>query len=187
MSACPICGKPVDPLRAPAVKVRDGKVIAFCSSACAQLGESKPTAVPARVQTPVAGIPSGMSSLESGPVIEIVHEPASGVVTSARDERVPSPPVVPDGDVEIRATKPKRGTPTADTLDKWTLTDEQVGEQARAGTPLPIAPRKSPLPLILLIVVLVGVGGFLVYRYAIENGGAAAAIASRMVPIAEAS
>lgn len=35
MTPCPICQKPVDPLRARAVGVRDGKVVAYCSAGCA--------------------------------------------------------------------------------------------------------------------------------------------------------
>ncbi|HEY6037462.1 MAG TPA: hypothetical protein VIV58_24445, partial [Kofleriaceae bacterium] len=100
---CPVCGKPVDSLRAPAVGVRDGKVVSYCSREHALQGESKPTAVPPRVPeaeqkkkrtTPNAGIATPSSTYDSGPVIEIVHEPASGVVTSApdaRDARVSEP------------------------------------------------------------------------------------------------
>ncbi|MBP6841298.1 MAG: hypothetical protein KA190_28625 [Kofleriaceae bacterium] len=34
-SSCPVCARAVDPLRAPAVRVEGGRVIAYCSSACA--------------------------------------------------------------------------------------------------------------------------------------------------------
>ena len=107
MIFCSICQKPVDPLRSRAARVRDGKVIAYCSQECASTADTKPTqridmpapvpskiakatpakGVPAGRRTPSTGIPSGTSSLESGPVIEILHEPASGVVTSASDTR----------------------------------------------------------------------------------------------------
>src|SRR3954470_24268295 len=130
MTPCPICQKPVDPLRATAVRVRNGKVTAYCSKEHAELADTKPTAkiepsaalsktpakgvpetkgtpakgvpetkskadtktpakgVPKTAQTPSGGIPRGLGSLESGPVIEIVHEPATGVVTSAADARL---------------------------------------------------------------------------------------------------
>jgi hypothetical protein len=35
MTPCPMCQKPVDPLRARAVGVRNGKVVAYCSAGCA--------------------------------------------------------------------------------------------------------------------------------------------------------
>jgi hypothetical protein len=103
---CPVCGKPVDPLRAPAVGVRDGKVVSYCSREHALEAETKPTAVPKpkprassepsfripeadqkKRRTPAGGIATPESTYDSGPVIEIVHEPASGVVTSAPDAR----------------------------------------------------------------------------------------------------
>jgi len=47
MTNCPVCGKAVDPLRAPAVGVLDGKVVSFCSREHAAELQSKPTARPA--------------------------------------------------------------------------------------------------------------------------------------------
>ncbi|MDQ3299973.1 MAG: HEAT repeat domain-containing protein, partial [Myxococcota bacterium] len=91
MTTCPTCQKPVDSLRARNVGVRDGKVVAYCSSECAAAAESRPIRLPPR--TPAVGTPQHADDLDSGPVIEIVHEPASGVVTSARDERTDSRPV----------------------------------------------------------------------------------------------
>src|SRR4051794_7275291 len=100
-SACPTCGKPVDPLRAPAVLVRDGKVVGFCSKECAVAAETKPTVLPAgdkpaseKLQptktikrprtepphpplgnkTPPRGVPVTSKDLDSGPVIEIIRE-----------------------------------------------------------------------------------------------------------------
>lgn len=89
MMSCPICGKPVDPLRAPAVSVRDGKVVPFCSNECRAQSETQPVKIiPTKVvrlpssaeiapRTPSSGIPTGEDSpLESGPVIEVVREPS---------------------------------------------------------------------------------------------------------------
>ncbi|WP_428264243.1 HEAT repeat domain-containing protein [Haliangium sp.] len=39
MNACPACKAPIDPARAPVARVRDGRVVTFCSTACA---EAKP-------------------------------------------------------------------------------------------------------------------------------------------------
>ncbi|MFT3698932.1 MAG: hypothetical protein QM831_37640 [Kofleriaceae bacterium] len=102
---CPVCGKPVDPLRAPAVAVRDGKVVGYCSREHLAQAETQPIKVPAKqraqsepafripegdrkkARTPASGTPQTAASFDSGPVIEIIHEPASGVVTSAADAR----------------------------------------------------------------------------------------------------
>jgi HEAT repeat protein len=108
MSACPTCGKPVDPLRARAVSVVDGKVVGYCSADCAAQAGAKASlsgaarAVAATESAPITAVHSGKvpaphTQLDSEPVIEILHEPSSGVVTSARDERKPTPlPVSPD-------------------------------------------------------------------------------------------
>jgi len=96
MSACPTCGNPVDPLRAPAVLVRDGKVVGFCSKDCAVAAETKPIAVPTAEKlqptktikrprtepphpppgskTPPRGVPVTSKDLDAGPVIEIIRE-----------------------------------------------------------------------------------------------------------------
>jgi len=118
-STCPTCDKPVDPLRSRFAGVLDGRVVAYCSAACAGPASRAPaatvvpgaegvsTGVPARIPTPPAGLPAvarpataisdgpprpitpapGVPiNIDSGPVIEIQYEPASGVVTSARPE-----------------------------------------------------------------------------------------------------
>ena len=111
MSACPTCGKPVDALRARNVKVRGIQVVAYCSPEClAAAGDSTATAVP-RPATPAQVAP------DSGPVIEIRYEPASGVVTSAKDERQPTPvPKAPKDDKpEAKAADTKPDDKKADT------------------------------------------------------------------------
>jgi HEAT repeat protein len=129
MSACPVCGKPVDQLRAPAAKIRDGKIVAYCSKDCASLAETKPTAVPPAAspavssqlaqeklgrRTPgsgVASMPKPVRDLDSGPVIEIVREPESAPVaalSAAAPARAKTAPVVrkdeTDGAIEIADT-----------------------------------------------------------------------------------
>src|SRR5688500_4636595 len=100
MMACPVCNKPVDPLRARFVAVRAGKVVAYCSPECREAQDTKPTKAPVldakpeltKPKTPAVGTPKKtLEELDSGPVIEILHEPASGVVTSAKDERITQP------------------------------------------------------------------------------------------------
>ncbi len=121
MSACPVCGKTVDALRAPAAKIRDGKIVAYCSKECATAADTQPVAKPApepakpvaapkpAKRTPATGVPKTARDLDSGPVIEILHEPASGVVTSAGDARKASAAPsasssITDGAIEIADT-----------------------------------------------------------------------------------
>ncbi|HUS33053.1 MAG TPA: hypothetical protein VMZ53_31340 [Kofleriaceae bacterium] len=113
MTPCPVCGKPVDPLRAPAVSVRDGKVVAFCSKECRAQAETQPvriqptkvvrlpsedapivgrTATADKLRTPSTGVPSSgvpksTADLDSGPVIEIVREPSRPVVVEPTKKR----------------------------------------------------------------------------------------------------
>src|ERR1700710_1139763 len=109
MTNCPVCGKAVAPIRAPAVGVRDGKVVSYCSREHALEAESRPVIMPvpannragsepafripdaeqkkndkaakekAKKRTPASGVAQPSSLYDSGPVIEIIHEPASGV------------------------------------------------------------------------------------------------------------
>jgi HEAT repeat protein len=164
MSACPVCGKPVDARLAPAVAVVDGKVVGYCSKEHAASAESRPVAappaarkdatpipkkkdatpVPKRARTPAAGVTSPASLLDSGPVIEIIHEPASGVVTSAPDARS-GPSQAADraetsGAIQI-----------ADTghLDDYVSQDE---------------PRRSRGWIALFVIVVLGGGAFAAYQ-----------------------
>lgn len=169
MMSCPTCGKPVDPLRAPAVKVSAGKVVPFCSKQCAAAAETQPVRAPAearaadsatprasdaaagrsgataKARTPVSGVPSSRKDVDSGPVIEIVHEPASGVVTSAADARSgrahTSPRAETSGAIQI-----------ADTgyLDDYVAYEEP--RRSRAG-----------LVVLLLLVLVAGAGAAAYY------------------------
>lgn len=130
MTACPTCGKPVDALRARNVKVRGIQVVAYCSPEClAAAGDS--AAVPAPTK-PVAP--------DSGPVIEIRYEPASGVVTSARDERAaadaPAAKPAPEA-------KPDAKQPAADSkADK--KADHKKADARKGGKPAPEPAKPEP-------------------------------------------
>jgi HEAT repeat protein len=148
---------------------------------------TRDVAGPPRPVTPAPGVPI---TADSGPVIEILHEPASGVVTSARDAR--------DARTEPRARHPDEIPIAA----FWTA-DKDRGDagDAPADAPVPVpaaatavpvhdgrdaparassepglppAPRRGRLPLLLLILVLLGGGGFLLYRYLVASGLASA-------------
>jgi HEAT repeat protein len=102
--------------------VRAGKIIGYCSKECAALNVSKPVAMPAATavaavparakgakRTPVSGVPKKHTDGDSGPVIEILHEPASGVIASSADARTASGAVAArhsqtDGAIQIADT-----------------------------------------------------------------------------------
>lgn len=155
MTTCPVCNKPVDPLRARFVAVRDGKVVPYCSPECRDSQSSKPTQQPAalapRAQTPAVGIPLGaprlidtarpsgtaaIADLDSGPVIEIVREPASGVVTRVKDERVTQPTgKIAKQDLEIETTKPRADhSKSSGGKDSAAVSGEVVEAKKRART-----------------------------------------------------
>ncbi|HEU0036321.1 MAG TPA: HEAT repeat domain-containing protein [Kofleriaceae bacterium] len=217
MTTCPTCNKPVDPLRARSVGVRDGKVVAYCSAECARAAESKPTVMPATPSAPTAKIEKPVAKPvdkhDSGPVIEILHEPASGVVTSARDERVPTAPVVAASDdddedeeedddehdddrdddepeparsdqpiatptevsdaaalaADPSAKKPGKVTLTrrrdsANAKAAWDWLDDEPAE-VRPSTDTDVRSKSRGVVLTLLLLALLGGGGFLVYKY----------------------
>jgi SWI/SNF-related matrix-associated actin-dependent regulator 1 of chromatin subfamily A len=182
--------------------------------------------------------------LDSGPVIEILHEPASGVVTSARDERTeprakhpdeipiaefwsvdrdrsgavraaaePEPGPVAQGDRAAAAAQGDRAAAAAqgdraaaaaqgDRAAAAAQGDRAAAEPRRVVRPPPERDagaaqdsgddfdaepaRRSRLPLVILIVVLLGAGGYLVYQYYLK-GNLAAATKVTPVPAARAS
>jgi len=129
MTTCPTCNKPVDPLRARNVGVREGKVVAYCSPACAAAAESKPTRVPAATGS-VAAAPRAVEEPDSGPIIEVLHEPASGVVTSAPDKRTPLPSPLPAPAAKPATTKESGGKDSATAVGEL-----RSKKPARAATP----------------------------------------------------
>jgi hypothetical protein len=96
-ATCPVCGRAVDPLRARAVGVKDGRVVAYCSAECQQKAEGKPRviedkdlAVRVTVRTPPKGlpaveVPAAMSAADSGPVIEVIREASEPAETNLAD------------------------------------------------------------------------------------------------------
>ena len=176
MTTCPTCGTAVDPLRAPAVGVRDGKVVSYCSRECAAAAESRPVVAPpaakprARTEPPVpppakkarakseptaeprrtppGGIPKGgTASFDSGPVIEIVHEPASGVVTSAADARAGK-----------AATSDRSETSGAIQIADTGHLDDYVDPDYNNE------PRRSRAWVVLLLLLVLGGGAFAAYQ-----------------------
>lgn len=185
-TSCPICGKPVDPLRARHVGVRAGKVVAYCSPEHARDAETKPTQMPPDMptpRTPAGGVPKVHVPLDSGPVIEIVHEPASGVVTSARDTRKDATPVPRKLDLVPEKARPRDDT----TLKKWAVDDgDAVPDPDRSGIRIsdfeerrqrelsqPVKMKRGNRALLVGgIVVALGAGAFGVYRLVLAKPSA---------------
>jgi hypothetical protein len=188
-TSCPICGKAVDPLRSRHVGVRAGKVVAYCSAEHAKDAETKPTAIPVeKPRTPAGGVPKIHVPLDSGPVIEIIHEPSSGVVTSAPKPRKDATPV-PKKPVEPK-TVTKSDTKKRDdsTLDKWAVEDgDAIPDPDRSGVRIsdfeerrqrelsqPVRVKGSSTGLVLVAIVLVlGAAAFGVYRFVLAKPEAA--------------
>lgn len=155
MTSCPNCGKPVDPVRAPAAKVRDGRVVAYCSKECAAAAETKPVVVPPPAEpapppakltakqaklarrTPEAGVPlatpKSVKDVDSGPIIEIIKDSPSRPVVAKADK-------VRSGAIEI-----------ADTghVDDYVSTDEPI--------------HRNKLVVVLLVLLVVAGAAFAAY------------------------
>lgn len=203
MTNCPVCGKAVDPIRAPAVGVRDGKVVSYCSREHALEAESRPVIMPAsapakvragsepafripdadqqknakdketrearetkekdptKKRTPASGIAQPSSLLDSGPVIEIIHEPASGVVTSAPDAR----------------STTTRSSPSAETSGAIQIADTgHLDDYISAD-----APPRGKAWLWILLAMAVGGGAFAAYE--LGYLGSAKKSASHVAPV----
>lgn len=130
MSTCPTCNKPVDTLRSRHVSVRDGKIVAYCSAECLAAAATQPVR---------AAVPRPASPLDSEPVIQILHEPASGVVTSAPDQRksapvaVQAPPADEKAEAKAESDKPKTKA-------------ERKAERKRQSEPVKPLPKPEPAP-----------------------------------------
>lgn len=128
MSTCPTCNKPVDTLRSRHVSVRDGKIVAYCSAECLAAAATQPVR---------AAVPRTASPLDSEPVIQILHEPASGVVTSAPDQRksapvaVQAPPADEKAEARVESDKPKTKA-------------ERKAERKKLSEPMKPLPKPEP-------------------------------------------
>jgi HEAT repeat protein len=87
MSPCPVCQKPVDPLRARSVGVRDGRIVAYCSPECqaraAALGGGPEAAASA-----AAAVTTAASAASAAPAL--APAPASAPVPAAAAAPAPA-------------------------------------------------------------------------------------------------
>jgi cation transport ATPase len=92
--ACPACGKPVDPLRAPVVAILDGRFVYFCSQEHkTQLGA---LSLPSRAPTATRPTPL------------LLHEPLTAIVTKTLP---PPEPIAMPAPVTLPSPAPRRQAP----------------------------------------------------------------------------
>lgn len=171
MSPCPVCSQPVDPLRSRAVAVRDGKVIAYCSKECLAVAQkdggvtgaiaAKPPS-PAVVATPSTGVPVRIGTAASGAVVTPsagIPRPIAIVPTTAETGPL----------IEIASTAPAKRD---DTIGTWAIGDDtairKYGERWTAEHEALPPGKKSRARLVILLLLLLGAGGFGVYHYVIH-------------------
>ena len=166
---CPVCNRAVDPLRARAVGVRDGKVVAYCSTECARAAETKPTVMPAKLAEAV-------KSAEPTPATPAKPEAAK---PEAAKPEAAKPDAAKPGAPKGEARKPG----AADTAGKAAAAKADGAKAQELGTtkrsvaapvaevdPIPGEDDEggrsgSKLAALLAVLVLGGGGAFLAYRY----------------------
>jgi hypothetical protein len=179
-------------VQAPALAAAAALAAEVDPAAKARPGKGKP---PASAQTPSTGVPIGPPrpatpapgvpvSLESGPVIEIIREPASGAVEKRAEVDKTGRAKHPD---EIAITehwaadreksKAKPGEPSEATAAV------EVSHPRPPSEPDLVPPRKSRAPLVILVLVVLAIGGFLAYQHFVKSDASAA---TRPTPSARA-
>jgi HEAT repeat protein len=109
MASCPTCNKDVDPLRAPSARVIGGRVVAFCSAACAAEGAAA-GATAAKARAGAADPPAGGSAASSLAQIKqtgrVVRQDEPSEVGRARPLKITSP--IDNDDVVEEHVVPRR-------------------------------------------------------------------------------
>ena len=136
MTSCPICQKPVDPLRASHVRVVSGRVVPYCSAACRDADTPRASGP---LSTPTA---AANAAIAAGPVSAAPQAvaPASSGKTAAASATPPaSAEPIKDAAKEGKSSgkagagakpdeKAKSGEPTALTSDKAAKADEKTSK-----------------------------------------------------------
>jgi HEAT repeat protein len=183
---CPVCSRAVDPLRARAVGVRDGKVVAYCSTECARAAETKPTVMPAAI-APIAEPVKPEARAEPVKADAKADKPAK--TEPAKTEPAKAEPKAKGEPEKPAKAEPTKPTPAkvepvkaAEAAKPATLANNAGKAAPKTSEPAatPVAariqptgtadelPRKSRLPVALAaVVVLGGAGAFLAYKYLI--------------------
>jgi HEAT repeat protein len=154
---CPVCGTPVDALRARHVAVLGGKVVAYCSAECRARAAVDAGGAPARARTPAAGIasprtpPSGVPRVLDpvGRTTAPEEAPATGATGRGASERgpvgSPAPPpalaslaaaeVAPGSELTSGARQRKRRADSLDARSAWEWLDDEPAAAPAAAPP----------------------------------------------------
>ncbi|MBI4508200.1 MAG: HEAT repeat domain-containing protein [Deltaproteobacteria bacterium] len=158
LPACPTCGRPIDPLRAPVARISGGRIVTYCTPACArgkpaaqetagfEGTKSEVSVLPARTE------PTPPTPVESqGARVPVLEPPPPVLVPPAMDRAtvVPPPAVVRHEDTAV------------------------PGEPQAAATPAPSAfgarRRVGVAALVASALVLFGAGVFVMRRHQSVN------------------
>lgn len=159
------------------------------------------TAKPPAIVTPASGIPlerpitpaPGVPiALESGPVIEIVREPGSEAAAAPRAKH---PDEISLGAFWSEDHKKTGGAPALGTAPRPAASRPAVRETAidprirdaaaldsMSNINAAMTERRSRLPLVLLVLVLLAGGGFLLYQFLVKSSVSAATLPTAPVP-----
>jgi len=149
MTPCPVCGKLVDPLRAPAVSVREGKVVPFCSREHKEQADTQPVKIQPtkvvrlpsnaegveKIAAPSSGVPAAKKAeVDSGPVIEIIRDPS-----------------VPVAKIEPKKKRAATDSHAVQIADTGHIDDYVTGDEPRRG--------RGFLVAVLLFLIIGGAVG----------------------------
>lgn len=170
MAKCPTCDKEVDPLRAPSARVIGGRIVAFCSAACANAGtEASVAAVKARVAD---AAPEAKAA--DKPAAKAADKPAArgSMLDELEQSRAPArapkstTPIVADDVVEERAapskrarTEPPKPPPSTGTGTRLaTAVEADAGADDDDGAVADVRPRRRR-GLVLMFAAIIIIGG----------------------------
>ncbi|HWM85162.1 MAG TPA: HEAT repeat domain-containing protein [Kofleriaceae bacterium] len=87
---CPSCGNALDPMHAPVARIRGGKVVSFCSAACAAAGPGDDAERRPRSAMPALPRPPGEALVSPAPQAARVTARPEAEVEPRRSRRMPS-------------------------------------------------------------------------------------------------
>ena len=143
MASCPTCNKDVDPLRAPSARIVGGRVVTYCSTACAgAAADAGAIAAKARIAEATKSEPASVPSTAAASALAAIKQ------TGRLRDATPVPAR------QAKATMP--------VSSEEILAEEDVppAREKRARTappvPPPARPRRRGLVLMFMVVIIIG-------------------------------